>query len=85
MDITINIGHEMKERLEQRAMDCGQDVTEYLEKLIEKDLSAPISLRALYAPVREQIRKSGISDEELDVLLDEARDEAFRERQTKSQ
>jgi hypothetical protein len=83
MDITINIRPEIQEKLRQRAMDSGRDVTEYLEKLIEKDLSAPVSLRDLYAPVREQIKESGISEDELDTLLEEARDEAYRERQTK--
>jgi len=29
--------------------------------------------------VREQIKASGISDEDLDVLLEEAREEVFRE------
>lgn len=85
MDITINIRPEIQERLQQRATDTGRDVREYLEKLIEKDLSEPMSLRDLYAPVRQQIKDSGTSEDELDALLEEARDEAFRERQTKAQ
>lgn len=84
MEITINLQPETQEKLRQRALDSGRDVTEYVEKLIEKDLSAPMSLRDLYAPVRQQIKESGISEGELDSLLEEARDEAYRERQTKA-
>jgi hypothetical protein len=42
-------------------------------------------LRDLYAPVREQIAESSVSEEELDALLEEAREEAWQERQGKVQ
>jgi predicted DNA-binding protein len=58
MDIRISIPAEMQNKLQQRALDCGQEVAEYVERLIEKDLGAPMSLRDLYAPVVRQIEQA---------------------------
>lgn len=68
------------EKLGERAEKIGATTPEYVRYLIEEDLVSPMSLRVLYAPVREQIVADGISDEELDTLLDEAREEAFQEK-----
>lgn len=83
MDIRITIPADMQDELQQRALDCGQDVAEYVERLIEKDLGAPMSLRDLYAPVRREIEQSEISEDELDGLIEKARAEAFEERKRK--
>ena len=71
--------------LRKRAEEAGTTAPEYVRYLIEEDLASPMSLRVLFAPVREQIKESGISEEELDVLLEEAREEAYQERQGKSE
>lgn len=80
MEITISIPPDVQDRLRQRAVESGQDVAGYVETLIERDLSSSISLRDLYAPVRRQIEQSGISENELDALIEEAREEAYQER-----
>lgn len=67
--------------LSERANEVGTTTPEYIRYLIEEDLASPLSLRVLYAPVREQIKASGISDDELDALLEEAREEAYQERE----
>lgn len=76
---------ETLQALEERAQQIGTSRESYVRHLIQKDLSAPLSLRDLYAPVREQIAESSISEEELDALLEEAREEAWQERQGKVQ
>jgi len=83
MDITISISPEVQDKLQQRANENGQDVEAYIEALIKKDVTAPMSLRDLYAPVRRQIEESGISEEELDTLIEKAREESYRERKRK--
>ncbi len=84
MDVTISIPPEMQDKLEQRAIESGQEITEYIEELIEKDLTGLVSLRDLYAPVRRQIQQSGISEDELDALIEKAREEAYQERKRKA-
>lgn len=66
----------------ERAQTVGTTAEEYIRYLIEEDLSsASLNMRVLFAPVREQIKESGISEVELNTLLEEAREEAFQEKQ----
>jgi len=67
------------EAVSERAKEIGVGTEEYVRYLIEEDVASPLSVRVLYAPVREQIKASGISEEELNVLLEEAREEFYRE------
>ena len=67
------------EAVGERAKEIGVATEDYVRYLIEEDVASPLSPRLLYAPVREQIKASGVSDDELDALLEEAREEVFRE------
>src|SRR5579862_7828972 len=71
------------ELLDARAREKGSDRNTYLRDLIERDVKNTTTLRDLFAPVREDIRASGMSEEEVDRLFEEARQEAYRERQAK--
>lgn len=68
-----------------RAKKVGTTAEQYVRYLIEEDLASELNLRVLFAPVREQIKESGISEDELTGLLEEAREEAFQERQKKTE
>lgn len=80
MSITIDLQPDLETQLRKRALETGCDVENYVKSVIERELTGPLRLRDLYAPVRKQINKSGISEDELDTLLEEAREEAFHER-----
>ncbi len=68
------------EAVENRAKEIGTTAEDYVRYLIEEDLASTLSMRVLFAPVREQIKESGISETELDELLEEAREEVYREK-----
>ena len=68
------------EAVENRAKEIGATAEDYVKYLIEEDLNSALSMRVLFAPVREQIRESGISETELNDLLEEAREEVYREK-----
>lgn len=68
------------EAVENRAKEIGTTAEKYVKYLIEEDLASTLNMRVLFAPVREQIRESGISEAELDELLEEAREEVYREK-----
>jgi hypothetical protein len=80
--LTISVPKDVEAILEKRARDKGQDVVEYVEICIIEQARRP-TLRELFAPVREQIQASGISDGELNELLESARIEAHQERERK--
>lgn len=51
-----------------------------MRHLIEEDVASSLSMRVLYAPVREQIKASGVTEDELIGMLEAARDDSHRER-----
>ena len=68
--------------LDERVRQQGVDRGGYIRHLLDKDLHSP-TLSELLAPFREQVAQSGMSEEELDQLFEEAREEAYQERQAK--
>ena len=72
----------LKELLE-RAAAHGQDVTEFVRQIIEKELQAPRTLDEVLAPVRKEFAESGMSDNELDTFFEEVRNEIWQEKHSK--
>lgn len=63
--------------VDDRAKKVGTTAEQYVRYLIEEDLASSLNLRVLFAPVREQIKTSEISEDELTGLLEEARENAL--------
>jgi hypothetical protein len=78
--LQIPLPPDAEEALRERARAKGQDVGSYAARLIQEALSAP-SVEELLAPFRRQVEESGLTDEELNQLGEELRDEVWRERQ----
>lgn len=80
--LQIPLPPDAEETLRQRAKASGEDVGAYAARLLQEALSAP-SVDVLLAPFRKQVQESGITEEELDQLGEELRDEVWRERQAR--
>jgi hypothetical protein len=80
MTITLSLGPETERQLNERAALNGQDVTAFVHRLMERELSEPVTLRELLAPLRREFAESGVT-EELGALIEEAREEVRQERQ----
>ena len=81
MSITIILPTETERKLAERAERSGQDVETLARQLIERGVTAEAPLDEILAPFRRQVAESGMSDEDLAGLFEEARTEAHRERQ----
>ncbi len=57
------------EAVENRAKEIGATKEDYVKYLIEEDLNSTLSMRVLFAPVREEIGESGMTEDELDKLI----------------
>jgi hypothetical protein len=79
MIITINLSPEQERRLTERAAQAGQEVSTYVHYLIDRGLAAE-TLDAILAPVRRDFEQSGMSDEDLAALVEEAREDIWREK-----
>lgn len=92
-----NIPDNLLKLLDERVRQTGGDRTEYILKLIQKDLletspgfhddarpHADMTFEELLLPVHQQVKESGITGEELDDLFEEIREEVWLELQKKS-
>lgn len=80
MSITISLAPEQERKLAARAAQSGQDLQAYVHRLIERDIqAAPTALDEVLAPVRLQFEQSGLTDDDLTALVEEAREELWHE------
>ena len=86
MTLTIELTKEIEERLKNRAKASGfEEVSEYAKKVLEDDTNKMRTFDEILAPFRENVEKSGVSDDELDELFTKARKEVFAEKKAKQQ
>lgn len=82
-EVTVKLSLTPEE--EQMLLWCvtekGQDVAGYLHTLVEEDLRRPPALSEILAPIHEEFRQSGMTEDELSALIDEAREEVWQEKQ----
>jgi hypothetical protein len=82
MELIVTVPDEAKVALEQRARERGcRDVTTYVERLITTDLLAAKSFDDILAPIRQTFQASGMSEDEVEALFEDARDEVYQARQ----
>ena len=81
MTLTIELTPEVEERLKQRAMAVGcDDLAEYIERFLEKDIDRETNLEKLLAPIRKNFAESGMSEEDLDALIESERQTMWEEK-----
>jgi len=69
--MTITLPPEEEKKLAERAAAIGQDVIEYVHRLIKKDIEH-LSFADLFAPLHQAVAQSGIDTAELNALLENA-------------
>ena len=79
MTLTISLVPEEEKKLEERAAASGVEIADYVRQLIRKDISLP-SIAELFAPVHRAVRESGVSQFELDSVLQAAIDDSRAKR-----
>ena len=92
MTITINLPSEVEESVKSQAAENGLPLENYVESLVEEgtrrrdriDSLAEKSFDEILEPFRRSVEASGISDEELEVLFNKARQEAARARKERT-
>lgn len=72
-------------RLDERVQAHGGDLSEYVREVLEKDLGVPSAQEAMTfdeitALMRRDFKESGMTEEEFDTLIEEAREEVWRKK-----
>jgi hypothetical protein len=81
--IELPLPEELLRQMDERARTAGPR-EEYIRTVLSKDVSGEPSISAILEPFRDQVASSGISDEDLDNLFAEAREESRRERESRT-
>jgi hypothetical protein len=80
MTLTVTLTPETEQKLRERATQTGREITALAEELIERGLAASPTIDEILAPFRREVAASGITDEELDALFQEAREEVWQKK-----
>ena len=73
MTITINLPPATVEKLETQAAASGKDVETFVREAVEAKLVVSgLSLRDVLEPIHREVEASGISEGELNTLIDKA-------------
>lgn len=70
-----------REAIQELSKSKGNSADEYLRTLIEAALLSQQTFADILAPIREGSRKSGMTEEQLDALFEDARHKIHQEKQ----
>jgi hypothetical protein len=86
MTLTVNLPAATIEKLQAQAAACGKDVDTFVREAVEVKLAVSgRSFREIMAPVHEEFRQSGMTEPELETLLDDALADSRAERKASRQ
>lgn len=71
-----------REAIKELSQSKGKSSEEYLRTLIEAEVLSQQTFAEILAPIREGFRKSGMTEEQLDALFEEARRNVHQEEPT---
>lgn len=80
MTLTIEVPQSVGVILEEKAKNQGKDVAEYVESLIEKDIDRQKTLDEILAPIRRNFSDGGMTEEDLDALIESERQAIWEEK-----
>jgi plasmid stability protein len=68
-----------KKAIEALSQSKGKSAEDYLRMLIEAEILSEQTFSEILAPIRQSFRESGMSEQQLDALFEDARDKVHRE------
>ncbi len=74
-----------KETLSEIGKKSGKSAEDYLRTLIETEILSQKSFSEILAPIRKDFRDSGMTDDELDLLIESERQAMWEEKKAKGE
>ncbi len=81
MRLTIELSPTVESRLAAHAARQGTTAEAVVKELVEQKFMEPRTFDEILAPFRQSVAESGMTDEELDALVEEARELHWQEKQ----
>ncbi len=93
MTLTLELLPETQRRLETLATKNGQEVTGFVNRLIDEKIYAALeavpfagmTFEEVAAPIRDDFTASGMTEAEFDALIEQARAEVWQEQRAAGQ
>ncbi len=83
MTLTVPISREAEAKLTAKAAAAGVDVSTYVATIVEQTAKAPLSLKEISGPVADDFARSGMTEDELGDLLEEAKHDMRAEKRAR--
>lgn len=80
MTVVLELKPEVEAALRKKAKASGFEVDSYLQNMIEKDVERAKSLDEILAPIRKSFAESGMTEDDLDELLNKERQAMWEEK-----
>jgi len=84
MTVTLNLSPEIEKTLRERAAQRGQDLSAFVAEAIKEKIAKAVTFDEVCAPFARAIEAAGMSDDEFDAFFEDAREEVWREKQSKA-
>jgi hypothetical protein len=79
-NIELPIPDELLQLVDERARAAGLRREAYIQSVLSREVNTESSLGEILGLFRDQVAESGVSDDELESLFSQAREDAFCER-----
>jgi len=84
MTIQIDLSPDLEAKLRAQAAARGKDLCSFAQEVLEKTAHGGETLGEILGPIRRDIEQSGMSDAELDSLIEQAIEGSRRDRKLKA-
>ncbi len=84
MTLQIDLSPELEAKLRERAAAAGKETVVFAREALEEKLRGPETLAEILAPLQREVVESGMTDDELNALFEQAIAESRRERRKKA-
>ena len=89
MTITIDLPLEIETKIKTQALKDGLNLADYIQTIIREtaekrertDVMSEKSFREILAPIHKGFEESGMNDEEIIEMFEQAREEVWQEQQ----
>jgi hypothetical protein len=81
MSVTIEFSPQLEKTVREHAARNGQDLTAFVVQAVEEKVAKARTFAEVCAPIADAVAEAGLTDEEFDRFLEEAREEAWQAKQ----
>lgn len=80
MTVHITFAADEEAKLREKAAAVGMDVESYIRLAALEGIGSTQTFDEMLAPIRNAVRQRGVTEDQLDEMIERARNEAWRER-----